>query len=63
MVLTAILGMLSLIWINGSASVLHILIVFLATGLLVSLLVNLLLTPLLYWLVSRQEQTPMPQRL
>jgi len=63
MVLTAILGMLSLIWINGSASVLHTLIIFLATGLLVSLLVNLLLTPLLYWLVSRQEQTPLPQRL
>lgn len=60
MVLTAILGMLSLMWINGSASVLHTLVIILATGLLVSLLINLLLTPLLYWLVTRKEQTPKP---
>lgn len=62
MVLTAILGMLSLIWINGSVSVLPILITVLVTGLLFSLLVNLLLTPLLYWLVSRKEQIPLPPR-
>ncbi|GAB4515255.1 MAG: hypothetical protein Tsb0026_20800 [Sulfuricaulis sp.] len=63
MVLTAILGMLSLICINGSVSVLRTLIIVLITGVLVSLLTNLLLTPLLYWLVSRREQTPLSQRL
>lgn len=59
MVVTAILGMLSLMWVNGSASVLHTLIIVLAIGLLVSLLINLLLTPLLYSLASRKEQTPL----
>ncbi len=58
-VLAAILGMLSLIWIDDSISVLHTLIIFLVSGLLVSLLVNLLLTPLMYWLVSRKEQIPL----
>ena len=63
MVLTAILGMLFLIWVNSSASVLHTMVFVLATGLLVSLLVNLFLTPLLYRLISHKEQTPLSQRL
>jgi multidrug efflux pump subunit AcrB len=58
MVLTAALGMLALMWVNGSVSGLHILITVLLTGLPVSLLINLLLTPLLYWLFLRKEQTP-----
>ncbi|MBI5783316.1 MAG: efflux RND transporter permease subunit [Gammaproteobacteria bacterium] len=63
MALTAILGMASLIWIDGSAFILHTLIIVLVTGLLFSLPVNLLLTPLLYWLVSRKEPTSISQRL
>jgi multidrug efflux pump subunit AcrB len=63
MVLTAILGMLSLTWVNGAVSVWHILIIVLLTGLPVSLLINLLLTPLLYWLFLRKEQTPASRRL
>jgi multidrug efflux pump subunit AcrB len=63
MVLTAILGMLSLMWVNGAVSVWHILIIVLLTGLPISLLINLLLTPLLYWLVLRKEQTPVSRRL
>jgi multidrug efflux pump subunit AcrB len=63
MVLTAILGMLSLMWVNGAISVWHILITVLLTGLPVSLLINLLLTPLLYWLVLRKEQIPVSRRL
>ena len=59
MVLTAVLGMLSLMWINGNVSVLHTLIIVLAIGLLVSLLINLLLTPLMYSLAARKEQTPL----
>lgn len=62
MVLAAILGMLSLMWINGSVAVLHTLIIFLIGGLLFSLLINLLLTPLLYWLIARKEQYPAPSR-
>lgn len=58
MVLAAFLGMLSLMWVNGSVSGLHILITVLLTGLPISLLINLLLTPLLYWMFLRQEQTP-----
>jgi multidrug efflux pump subunit AcrB len=63
MVLTAILGMLSLMWVNGAISVWHILIIVLLTGLPISLLINLLLTPLLYWLFLRKEQTPVSRRL
>jgi multidrug efflux pump subunit AcrB len=63
MVLTGALGMLALMWVNGSISGLHILITVLLTGLPVSLLINLLLTPLLYWLFLRKEQTPVSQRL
>jgi multidrug efflux pump subunit AcrB len=63
MVLTAILGMLSLMWVNGGVSVWHILIIVLLTGLPISLLINLLLTPLLYWLFLRKEQTPVSRRL
>lgn len=63
MVLTAILGMVSLMWVNGSAAVLHTLIIVLVSGLMVSLLVNLLLTPLLYWVFARKEQIPPPPRL
>lgn len=63
MVLTGALGMLALMWVNGSVSGLHILITVLLTGLPVSLLINLLLTPLLYWLFLRKEQTPVSQRL
>ena len=58
LVLTAILGMLSLMWVNGGASILHTLIIVLAIGLLVSLLINLLLTPLMYSLATRKEQIP-----
>ena len=61
--LTAMLGMLSLMWVNGAASVWHILIIVLLTGLPVSLLINLLLTPLLCLLFARQEQTSAFQRL
>ncbi len=54
MTLTGILGMASLMWINGGVAVLHPLIITLATGLVISLLVNLLLAPLLYgWLRAR----------
>lgn len=63
MVLTAALGMLSLMWVNGGVSGLHILITVLLTGLPVSLLINLLLTPLLYWMFLRKEQIPESQRL
>ncbi|BAV33330.1 acriflavin resistance protein [Sulfuricaulis limicola] len=63
MVLTAALGMLALMWVNGSVSGLHILITVLLTGLPISLLINLLLTPLLYWMFLRQEQTPVSRRL
>jgi multidrug efflux pump subunit AcrB len=63
MVLTAVLGMLSLMWVNGSVSGLHILIAVLLTGLPVSLLINLLLSPLLYWMFLRKEQTPVSRRL
>ncbi len=59
MVLTAILGMVSLMWVNGSAAVLHALVIVLVTGLMVSLLVNLLFVPLLYWLISSKEQIPL----
>jgi multidrug efflux pump subunit AcrB len=62
-VLAGALGMLALMWVNGSVSGLHILITVLLTGLPVSLLINLLLTPLLYWLFLRKEQTPVSQRL
>ena len=57
MVLTGALGMLALMWVNGSVSGLHILITVLLTGLPLSLLINLLLTPLLYWLFLRKEQS------
>jgi multidrug efflux pump subunit AcrB len=63
MVLAAFLGMLSLMWVNGSVSGLHILITVLLTGLPISLLINLLLTPLLYWMFLRKEQIPESQRL
>lgn len=58
-VVMAVLGMLFLTWINGGASVLPILITAI-TGLFFSLAVNLLLTPLLYWLFWRREQTLVP---
>lgn len=63
MTLTAILGMLALLWVDNGASVLHTLIIVLVTGLPVSMLVNLLLTPLMYWRFSRTEQTPVLPRL
>lgn len=63
MALAGILGMLALMWVNGSVSGLHILITVLLTGLPVSLLINLLLAPLLYWMFLRKEQTPVSQRL
>jgi multidrug efflux pump subunit AcrB len=63
MALTGVLGMLALMWVNGGIPGLHILITVLLTGLPVSLLINLLLTPLLYWLFLRKEQTPASARL
>ncbi|MDH3310648.1 MAG: efflux RND transporter permease subunit [Gammaproteobacteria bacterium] len=62
-VLTGILGMLSVLWINGEISGLHKVITILSISLVFSLLVNLFLTPPLFWLFSRMEQNPELSRL
>lgn len=63
LVVSGILGMLSLLWVNGEISGLHIIITILSVSLVFSLLVNLFLTPPLYWLFSRMEQIPGLSRL
>lgn len=55
MVLTGILGIAGLVWINSDMYIQHILITLIA-GLLLSLPVNLFMTPLLHRLFSRKEQ-------
>ncbi len=56
-VVTGILGMLSMLWVNGGIAGLHIIIIILSVSLVFSLLVNLLLAPPLYWLLSRMERS------
>lgn len=60
---TAILGMLSILWVNGGLSGLHTITTLFSVGLVFSLLVNLFLAPPLYWLFSRMEQIPRSSRL
>lgn len=62
-VVAGILGMLSLMWVNGGISGLHIIVVVLSVSLVFSLLVHLLLAPPMYWLFSRMEQIPGISRL
>ncbi len=61
--LLAQLGMLSLMLINGTAIVLHHIIITLIIGLVFSLLAILFLVPVLYLILNRQEQTPEVPRL
>lgn len=56
--LIAEVAMLSLLFVNGRTVILHPLVVTVATGLLFSLMANLLLAPLLYYLAARTEQSP-----
>lgn len=61
--LLAQLGMLSLMWVNGAAIVLHHIMITLSIGLVFSLLMNLFLAPVLYLILIHQEQTPDAPRL
>jgi multidrug efflux pump subunit AcrB len=56
-VVTGVLGMFSILWVNGGISGLHIIITILSVSLVFSLLVNLLLAPPLYWLFWRMERS------
>jgi multidrug efflux pump subunit AcrB len=60
---TGILGMLSMLWVNGGITALHIIITILSVGLVFSLLINLLLAPPWYWLFWRMEQILTSPRL
>lgn len=54
----ALSGMMPLLFVAGAATVLHPVIIAIATGLLLSLPVNLFLFPSLYLLFERKEQSP-----
>ena len=61
--LLPVLGMLPLMLVNGTAIVLHHTIITMILGMVFSLLVNLFIVPLLYFILIRQEQTPDVPRL
>jgi len=50
--------MMPLLFVAGAATVLHPVIIAVATGLLLSLPVNLFLFPSLYLFLERKEQSP-----
>ncbi|MEK9133587.1 MAG: efflux RND transporter permease subunit, partial [Pseudomonadota bacterium] len=54
----ALSGMMPLLFAAGAATVLHPVIIAVATGLLLSLPVNLFLFPSLYLFLERKEQSP-----
>jgi multidrug efflux pump subunit AcrB len=61
--LLAQFGMLSLMLVKGAAMVLHPIIITVVMGLFVSLMVNLLIVPVLYFFMKRAEKTPEGWRL
>ncbi|MDH3513845.1 MAG: efflux RND transporter permease subunit, partial [Gammaproteobacteria bacterium] len=63
MAIVGIMGMLPLMWIDGSVSSLSALVSVLALGLVFSLPVNLLLAPLLFRMLWSKEQIPASPRL